>query len=81
MSPLATISVATGLVSCVKPFEVNVNTPEPIKVDLSMDVNVYQHGIADKKEAMELRVNTATANISVEIKNVLGTVKTKNPQR
>jgi Ni,Fe-hydrogenase I large subunit len=28
-----------------------VNTPAPIKVDLSMDVNVYQHGIVEKKEA------------------------------
>ncbi len=44
-------ALATGLVSCVKPFEVNVNTPEPIKVDLSMDVNVYQHGLVEKKEA------------------------------
>lgn len=51
LSTLAMSCLATGLVSCVKPFEVNVNTPEPIKVDLSMDVNVYQHGVADKKEA------------------------------
>ncbi len=42
---------ALSLSSCLKPFEVNVNTPEPIKVDLTMDVNVYQHGVADKKQA------------------------------
>jgi Ni,Fe-hydrogenase I large subunit len=48
---LAMLVLAGGLVSCVKPFEVNVNTPAPIKVDLSMDVNVYQHGIVEKKEA------------------------------
>lgn len=30
--------------SCQKPFDVNVNAPEPIKVDMSMDVHVYHHG-------------------------------------
>jgi hypothetical protein len=48
---LAMLALAGGLVSCVKPFEVNVNTPAPIKVDLTMDVNVYQHGLAEKKVA------------------------------
>ena len=52
LSPsLAILALAGGLTCCVKPFEVNVNTPAPIKVDLSMDVNVYQHGIVEKKEA------------------------------
>lgn len=32
-----------------KAFDVNVATPEPIKVDVSMDVNVYQHGQPDQK--------------------------------
>ena len=46
--------VLTLLASC-KPFDVNVATPEPIKVDLDMDVHVYQHGKVDKKtsEAQE----------------------------
>src|SRR5690606_25089572 len=42
-------ALACGLVSCLKPFDVNVTTPEPIKVDLSMDVHVYQHGQPDTK--------------------------------
>ncbi|HRQ89934.1 MAG TPA: DUF1318 domain-containing protein [Bacteroidia bacterium] len=54
--PLSTLAFALalplGLASCLKPFDVNVATPEPIKVDLSMDVHVYQHGVAtDPKKA------------------------------
>lgn len=51
ISGLAIAVFGGALASCVKPFEVNVNTPAPIKVDLSMDVNVYQHGLVEKKEA------------------------------
>lgn len=40
---------AGALSSCLPTFDVNVQTPEPIKVDLSMDVHVYQHGTTDKK--------------------------------
>ncbi|MEM7698978.1 MAG: DUF1318 domain-containing protein [Verrucomicrobiota bacterium] len=36
--------------SCQKPFDVNVSTAEPIEVDVSMDVHVYQHGSSDKKQ-------------------------------
>jgi len=46
-------ALCLGLSGCLKPFEVNVNTPEPIKVDLSVDVNVYQYGGAEKKKADE----------------------------
>lgn len=42
---------ALTLSSCLPTFDVNVETPEPIKVDLSMDVHVYQHGNTDKKSA------------------------------
>ncbi len=42
---------ALGMTSCLPNFDVNVATPEPIKVDLSMDVHVYQHGEKDKEEA------------------------------
>ena len=42
---------ALALSSCLPTFDVNVQTPEPIKVDLSMDVHVYQHGNTDKKTA------------------------------
>jgi hypothetical protein len=45
-----TAMLALGLTGCLKPFEVNVNTPEPIKVDLSVDVNVYQYSGAEKKK-------------------------------
>jgi hypothetical protein len=41
--------VALTLITSCKPFDVNVATPEPIKVDLDMDVHVYQHGKVDKK--------------------------------
>ncbi len=44
------VALACSLVSCLKPFDVNVTTPEPIKVDLSMDVHVYQHGQTDAKK-------------------------------
>lgn len=43
-------ALAFGLAGCIDPFEVNVNTPQPIKVDLSMDVHVYQHGATAKTE-------------------------------
>lgn len=39
--------------SCLTPFNVNVKTPEPIKVDLSMDVHVYQHAADSKKEDLK----------------------------
>ena len=32
-----------------KAFDVNVATPEPIKVDVAMDVHVYQHAQPDQK--------------------------------
>ncbi|MDF1853035.1 MAG: DUF1318 domain-containing protein [Verrucomicrobiales bacterium] len=41
--------VAMLMASCLPTFDVDVNTPEPIKVDLSMDVHVYQHGKVDKE--------------------------------
>ncbi len=46
--------VAFAFSSC-KPFDVNVATEEPIKVDLSMDVHVYQHGAESKanKKSMD----------------------------
>ncbi len=43
---LASVSLALFLVSCQKPFDVNVKAADPIKVDLTMDVHVYQHGSA-----------------------------------
>lgn len=43
---LASLSLALFLVSCQKPFDVNVKAADPIKVDVTMDVHVYQHGTA-----------------------------------
>ncbi|NNE90344.1 MAG: DUF1318 domain-containing protein [Verrucomicrobiales bacterium] len=34
---------------CTKPFDVNVSTAEPVKVEMSMDVHVYQHGDKDEE--------------------------------
>ncbi|MCF6311185.1 MAG: YdbL family protein [Verrucomicrobiales bacterium] len=41
---LPAVVLAMTLVSCGRPFDVNVGTDEPIKVDVSMEVHVYQHG-------------------------------------
>ncbi len=41
---LALVVCAFGVVGCQKPFDVNVATEKPLKIDLSMDVHVYQHG-------------------------------------
>ncbi len=38
------IVAAVACVSCGRPFDVNVGTDEPIQVDVSMEVHVYQHG-------------------------------------
>ena len=46
-------ALALALTSCLSPFDVNVSTAEPIKVDLSMDVHVYQHGATDGKKSEE----------------------------
>lgn len=40
------------VVSCQKPFDVNVNAPDPIKIDMSMDVHVYNHGGAVVKKTV-----------------------------
>lgn len=50
--------VATGM-SCGRPFDVNVATDEPIRVDVSMDVHVYQHG-KDSPEEKAKRENYKT---------------------
>ena len=38
------LSLMVTMASCGRPFDVNVGTDEAIKVDVSMDVHVYQHG-------------------------------------
>ncbi len=58
---LAAILAAGLLSSCLKPFDVNVNTPEPIKVDLSMDVHVYQHGAPTDKKGAEAAADFRSA--------------------
>lgn len=40
---LSAVVISMALVSCGRPFDVNVGTDEPIKVDVSMEVHVYQH--------------------------------------
>lgn len=46
---LLPLLLAVALTSCLDPFNVNVTTEEPIKVDLSMDVHVYQHAAATEE--------------------------------
>ncbi|MEM7600712.1 MAG: DUF1318 domain-containing protein [Verrucomicrobiota bacterium] len=50
---LVALIALPALTSCLPTFDVDVATPEPIKVDLSMDVHVYQHGKADEKSSEE----------------------------
>lgn len=68
------ILCAAALSGCLPAFDVNVATPEPIKVDMTMDVNVYQHGKTDK-EAAEVQATyraamTARRNRMEEIQNL-----------
>jgi hypothetical protein len=57
---LSVVLGASLLTACLKPFDVNVTTPEPIKVDLSMDVHVYQHGQTDAtKDAAQATFRSA----------------------
>jgi len=44
-----------------KPFHVNVNAEEPIKIDLSMDVHVYNHSGDDPKKKKQEKDKAATA--------------------
>lgn len=61
LSALATaMAGAAVLSSCMPTFDVDVNTPEPIKVDLSMDIHVYQHGGADKEKSEQQASYRAT---------------------
>lgn len=46
---LLALAVALSAGSCLPAFDVNVATPEPIAVDVDMDVHVYQHGKVDEK--------------------------------
>jgi len=50
---------ALAFAGCGRPFDVNVGTEEPIQVDVSMDVHVYQHG-KDSPEAKARREDHKT---------------------
>lgn len=52
------VFISLGLVACGRPFDVNVGTDEPIQVDVSMEVHVYQHGEdspADKSKRQDYK--------------------------
>jgi len=53
------LSALVVCASCGRPFDVNVGTDEPIQVDVSMDVHVYQHG-KDSPEAKAKRESYET---------------------
>lgn len=46
----AATAIAATLAPACAPFDVNVATEEPLKVDLTMEVHVYQHGEPDEEE-------------------------------
>jgi hypothetical protein len=50
---------ALAFAGCGRPFDVNVSTDEPIRVDVNMDVHVYQHG-KDSPEAKAKREDYKT---------------------
>jgi hypothetical protein len=54
------LTITLMFTSCMPTFDVDVSTPEPIKVDLSMDVHVYQHGGSDKEESEQQASYRAT---------------------
>ena len=54
------LPITLVLNSCMPTFDVDVSTPEPIKVDLSMDVHVYQHGGSDKEKSEQQASYRAT---------------------
>lgn len=61
--PLAALAFFLLFTSCSKPFDVNVKAPEPIKVDVNMDVHVYQHGTpAGAKKTSPEKVADADAD-------------------
>lgn len=50
----ATLSLGWAwFIGACAPFDVNVGTDEPLKVDLSMEVHVYQHGEPNEAEREE----------------------------
>lgn len=57
--PLALCCLTAVLAACKAPT-VNLGTPEPIKVDISMRLDVYQHG--GNKTASSVKSAAATAN-------------------
>ena len=59
---LAIVGVWLLLCSCKssKPFHVNVNAEEPIKIDLNMDVHVYNHGGENSKKS-EVNTNASSS--------------------
>ncbi|MEM9282812.1 MAG: DUF1318 domain-containing protein [Verrucomicrobiota bacterium] len=63
-----------GAASCLPTFDVDVATPEPIKVDLSMDVHVYQHGESNpadaKKQTTYREAMTSRRNRMAEIQEL-----------
>ena len=59
---LAGLAILAAVAVGCAPFDVNVTTAEPLKVDLSMEVHVYQHGEPDEAENETRRTYKETMN-------------------
>lgn len=59
---LAGLAILAATAAGCAPFDVNVTTAEPLKVDLSMEVHVYQHGEPDEAENETRRTYKETMN-------------------
>ncbi|MFM8364778.1 MAG: hypothetical protein ACKOAS_06445, partial [Verrucomicrobiota bacterium] len=50
MKPAAPLLICLALASCKAPT-VHLATPEPVKVDIAMRIDVYQHGKEEEKKS------------------------------
>ena len=79
---LPLLGLLCGLVSCQKPFDVNVNAADPIKVDVTMDVHVYQHGGAAVKKTKDKDIEAADYKEVVERRrDRMGDIQTMKDDR
>lgn len=75
---MASASIVIALTGCALP-PVKLSTPEPVKVDINVRLDVYQHGQKDKADTSESPNTAATANdspsIEVRRRNRMGDIQ------